>query len=197
MVTPNNIVNILSANNVPLDFFMLNLDIDGLDFFVLSSILKKYSPKHIVTEYNEKIPFGIKYCIKNDDNFRWGWCHNYGYGVSCIEDIMMKYKYKIDNIIVNNIFLTKIEDDSKPNTDDIFYLFKTGYLDKKDSLYNHFLPWNKDVDYWHKCDILKAEKMIADYFLNNKNINNGESMSDEVNKFIIGEEYEKYIKKFF
>lgn len=194
MINPNNIVDILLENNVPNDFFMLNLDIDGLDFFVLLSILKKYKPKHIVTEYNEKIPSNVKYTIKNDDSFRWGWCHNYGYSVACIEDIMTMFGYKIDNIIVNNIYLTKIEDDKSPNIEDVYNLYKSSYVDKKDWLYESFSPWNKDVDHLHGKTKMETEILIADYFRNNLNVNNGSSMVDELDKYIIGEEYDEYIR---
>ena len=160
---------------------MLNLDIDGLDFFTLISILKKYKPKVIITEFNEKIPYPFKYSIKNDSNFTWGWCHNYGYSVACIKDVMINFGYSIDSLNVNNIYLSRIDDGSLPNIDDVGKLYKSGYIDKKSWVDDNYQPWNKDVNHFHLCETEEEmEESFREYFTNNLNVNNGKSMIDEV-----------------
>lgn len=197
MITPTNVCSVLEENNIPFDFFMLNLDIDGLDFFTLISILKKYRPKVIITEFNEKIPYPFKYCIKNDSNFQWGWCHNYGYSVACIKDVMINFGYRIDSLNVNNIYLSRIDDFTSPNIDDVQNFYKIGYLDKKDWLDENFQAWNKDVKHFHLCKSEdEIEIALKNYFNNNLNVNNGKSMTDEVDKYLINKDYEDYLKYF-
>lgn len=55
-ITPDNVVDLLKANNAPIDFDFLNLDIDGYDYFVLEEILKSFRPRLLCVEINEKIP---------------------------------------------------------------------------------------------------------------------------------------------
>ena len=197
MVNPDNVCSILEENNIPTDFYMLNLDIDGLDFFTLVSILKKYRPKVIITEFNEKIPYPFKYSIKADPNFTWNWCHNYGYSVACIEDIMTNFGYSIDSLNVNNIYLTRIDNGDSPNVGDIQKFYNVGYLEKKNWLYDNFQPWNKDVDHFHLCKTEEEmENTLSEYFKNNLNVNNGSSMSTEIDKYVINENYENYLKEF-
>jgi hypothetical protein len=64
MVTPNNVVSLLLANDTPKEFAFLNLDLDGYDYFVLEQILTHYRPKLICKEINEKIPPPIKFSVK-------------------------------------------------------------------------------------------------------------------------------------
>jgi hypothetical protein len=197
MITPSNVCSILEENNIPQDFYMLNLDIDGLDFFTLISILKKYRPKVIISEFNEKIPYPFKYSIKGDDDFSWEWCHNYGYSVACIKDVMINFGYSIDSINVNNIYLSRIDDDKTPNIEDVERLYKTGYLDKKNWLDDNFQPWNRDVSHFHLCKTeAEMEESLSEYFTNNVNVNNGKSMSNEVDKYVINGGYEEYLKDF-
>ena len=51
-VTQENICRILTQYNVPYEIDLLCLDIDGMDYWILSSILKKYSSRVIVVETN-------------------------------------------------------------------------------------------------------------------------------------------------
>lgn len=197
MITPDNVCSILEENNIPLDFYMLNLDIDGLDFFTLLSILKKYKPKVIVTEFNEKIPYPFKYTIKNDSSFTWGWCHNYGYSVACIKDVMINFGYSIDSLNVNNIYLSRIDNGEYPNIEDVEKFYKIGYIDKKSWLDDNFQPWNKDVNHFHLCKTEEEmEESFRNYFTNNLNVNNGKSMIDELDKYLINDSYEEYLKDF-
>lgn len=197
MITPDNVCSILEENNIPLDFYMLNLDIDGLDFFTLLSILKKYRPKVIVTEFNEKIPYPFKYSIKNDSSFTWGWCHNYGYSVACIKDVMINFGYSIDSLNVNNIYLSRIDNEESPNIEDVEKFYKIGYIDKKSWVDDNFQPWNKDVVHFHSCKTEEEmEESFRNYFTNNLNVNNGKSMIDELDKYLINDSYELYLKYF-
>jgi hypothetical protein len=193
-VTTSNICQILKDNNTPKDFYMMNLDIDGIDLWILHSVLKEYQPKIIITEINEKIPYPVKFSIINDPNFYWNWCHLFGYSIACLEDIMKLYNYSIFSLDMNNIILVKNSDEEKPNINKIEEIYKDGYL-------NHpIVPppgWNDDVTHLQNC---KTKEDVAtkwrNYFLNNPNPNDGSDQSLNIDKYVINESYEKYLKEF-
>ena len=129
-VTPENIVNILKANDVPKEFNFLSLDIDGYDFYVLYEILKKYRPKLICSEINEKIPPPIKFTVKWDPNYSWNEDHFMGYSISQLEELCKNYNYGIVELHYNNVFLMPIELCKKTLSPE--EAFSNGYLNKKD-----------------------------------------------------------------
>lgn len=94
MVTPENVVALLLANETPKEFDFLNLDIDGYDYFVLDQILSNYRPKLVCTEINEKIPPPIKFTVKWDASYIWAGDHFYGQSISQL-NVLLK------NIIIH------------------------------------------------------------------------------------------------
>lgn len=52
LITAENICEIFRTHQVPHEFDLLSVDIDGNDFYVLKEILSSYSPRVIVAEYN-------------------------------------------------------------------------------------------------------------------------------------------------
>lgn len=201
-VSAKNVCSILEENNVPTDFFMLFLDIDGPDYFVLLSILKKYRPKIIVTEYNECIPYPVKFAIKSTDKFSWTGGFIYGYSVACVEDIMNKFNYNIDDLIMNNIFLIRNDTNNAPNVNDVKKFYENGYLFNKkyprDDMSLFINEYNIDIKFLHE---LKNKEEIAvkfrKYFLDNPiNKYNGLSTINNIDNYVINEEYEEYLDKF-
>ena len=51
-VTKDNVIELFEKYNVPKKFDLLSLDIDGHDFYALNEILKKYTPRIMICEYN-------------------------------------------------------------------------------------------------------------------------------------------------
>ena len=193
-VTTSNICKILKDNNTPKDFFIMNIDIDGIDLWILHSLLKEYKPKIIITEINEKIPYPVKFSIINDPDFYWHWCHLYGYSITCLEDIMSRYNYSIFSLNMNNVILVKNEEGVKPNLDKIEQFYQDGYLNNK------IIPppsWNNDVAHLQHC---KTKEEVAikwrQYFLENLNPNDGSDQTININRYVINETYDKYLKNF-
>lgn len=52
LITAENICEIFEKHQVPNEFDLLSVDIDGNDFYVLKAILEKYRPRVIIAEYN-------------------------------------------------------------------------------------------------------------------------------------------------
>jgi len=193
-ITPYNVCDTMKEYNIPKNFYCLNLDTDGYDLFTLIALLRQYSPQIIITEINEKIPYPVKFSIKYDPSFDWGWCHLYGYSIACLEDVMKMFNYSIDSLNYNNIILIKNTDSEVPNIDKIEQFYKDGYLNNK------VVPipsWNKDVNHLQDC---KTKEEVAekwrDYFLNNPNPNNGKPQTENLDKYVINDAYEIYLQEF-
>ena len=52
--------NILKPSNIPFDFELLSIDIDGNDYHIWESI-KNYSPKVVIIEFNPSIPSDVEF----------------------------------------------------------------------------------------------------------------------------------------
>lgn len=63
--------NILRATDIPNDFDLLSIDIDGNDYWILESI-KEYRPKIICIEYNPSIPNAVDYVQPRDFSVKRG-----------------------------------------------------------------------------------------------------------------------------
>jgi len=70
-ITAENIINIFKKYNVPQQFDLLSVDIDGNDYWVLKSLLTEYYPQVIVIESNYMIPSDRNIVWKYDPDFVW------------------------------------------------------------------------------------------------------------------------------
>lgn len=202
-ISNSNICDVLKENNVPENFFMLCIDIDGPDYFILHAILKKYKPKIILTEYNQVIPYPVKFAVKASNNYVSTGGFIFGYSIACAEDIMKKYNYNIDDLIVNNIFFVRNDSDESPNVDEVEEFYKKGYLFNKkyprsdESLFEN--EYTKEINFLHNY---KNEDEIAYEFrkhiLNNLiNKYTGVNMSNNIDNYVINKEYEEHLIKFY
>lgn len=67
----NTLDQILSSTNIPKNFDLLSIDIDGCDYWILES-LDIFKPKVLVIEYNPTIPNSIEYIQEADFGVRRG-----------------------------------------------------------------------------------------------------------------------------
>jgi hypothetical protein len=143
MVTPQNIVSLLEANEIPARFEFLNLDIDGYDYFVLERILGLYRPMLICTEINEKIPPPIKFTVKWNPAYAWAEDHFYGQSISQLYMLCTKHQYALVELHYNNAFLIPLEYSPKSSlTPEEAY--QSGYLGKQDR--KKKFPWNDNME---------------------------------------------------
>jgi len=63
--------NILRATDIPNDFDLLSIDIDGNDYWIFESI-KEYRPKIVCIEYNPSIPNAVDYVQPRDFSVKRG-----------------------------------------------------------------------------------------------------------------------------
>jgi hypothetical protein len=143
MVTPQNVLLLLLANEVPKQFDFLNLDIDGYDFFVLEQILTQYRPKLICAEINEKIPPPIKFTVKWDPSYIWAEDHFYGQSISQLYVLATKHQYSLVELHYNNAFLIPSEYNPKLSLSPE-EAYRIGYKEKPDR--KKMFPWNNNME---------------------------------------------------
>jgi hypothetical protein len=182
-ITPININDIFNQFNVPIDFDILKIDIDGYDLEVLRKILEKYKPKIIIAEINEKIPPPILFEVKYKENYSWDYSHCFGFSISSGKEVLDKHEYKIISIFeLNNILCihNNVSDFTSIHTnDDIYEIYKKDYINNQTRI--NILPWNKDVNYWLEInDNLKLYNEILNYFT----LNNIRSIFENKNKIL-------------
>ena len=71
---------LLAEQQVPIEFDLLALDIDGIDWWVLAAILKQYRPRVVIAEFNGALDMDPPLTVPNDPN--WEWAGNSHYGAS-------------------------------------------------------------------------------------------------------------------
>lgn len=171
-ITPLNVYEIFNNFNVPIDFDILKIDIDGYDLEVLRKILQKYKPKIIIAEINEKIPPPILFEIKFKEDYIWDYSHCFGFSIASGKKVLDEYGYKIESIFelnnilcLNNDLYTSLELNQNYDISKIY---------KRDYIYNNsrfsILPWNENINYWLEInDNEKLYNEILNYFTKNNN----------------------------
>ena len=76
-VTRENIVSIFEEMNIPIEFDLLSIDIDGNDYWVWQA-LSGYKPRIAIIEFNGAYPPPRQMVIKYNPNFAWDGTTYYG-----------------------------------------------------------------------------------------------------------------------
>lgn len=164
-VTPNNVISLLQAFEIPRDIAILNLDIDSYDLSVAKSLLAGgYRPQIISMEINEKIPVGIYFSVIFTEEHFWQGDHFYGCSVDAAVRAIKPYGYSLVSVQFNNAFFVK---DSIANghfrdlsSEDAW---ESGYKNHPDR--KSLFPWNSDVEDWLECNPEEAIQFIQRFFL--------------------------------
>ena len=76
-VTSQNIEDLLAAHQVPVDFDVLSIDIDGNDYWVWKAI-QRWQPRLVVIEYNPAYPPPTRWVMQEHFDHRWDQTDYYG-----------------------------------------------------------------------------------------------------------------------
>lgn len=144
-VTPENIVNLIKEKTSKTDPKLLDIDIDGYDYYVLHSLLLNYSPSLIIAEINEKIPVPIKFTVKYDKDYWWDGSHFYGMSLSKAYEVFEKFDYDVINLTYNNVFAVKKEKNPGLKSYGEEELYNTFY---KNADWKNYYYYNKDVEHF-------------------------------------------------
>jgi hypothetical protein len=147
-VTPNNVIHIFNAFEIPHNISILNLDIDSYDLAVLEAILKSgYRPKIISMEVNEKIPPGIYFSVNYSEDHYWKGDHFYGCSLDAAAHLVKPFGYFLVSLEYNNAFFV-LESLAAGGLSDLnsAEAFELGYKNQSDR--KSLFPWNDDVESW-------------------------------------------------
>jgi len=106
-VTKNNIKNIFAANLVPNEFDFLSIDIDGMDYWILESILSKYSPRVIVIETNVRFDVEESKVLKYKKDYCWDGLNWYGASPFAVKKMVNKFNYTPVYIHYDDMFIIR------------------------------------------------------------------------------------------
>lgn len=167
-VTPNNVINLLKAYEVPQDFTFLNLDIDSYDLFLMKEILNNFKPKLISMEINEKIPPPIYFTVLFDEKHYWQGDHFYGCSAYAATETVKPCGYILESIQYNNAIFIRSDIAQKNNLQDISVedAYLEGYVKKPNRI--TMFPWNSDVDQILNISPIDGVKFLEKYFLKYK-----------------------------
>ncbi|EKD49842.1 MAG: hypothetical protein ACD_63C00032G0001 [uncultured bacterium] len=160
-ITPENVVDVLKTYNIPKDFGILSLDIDGYDYFVLEKIFGKFRPTLVCAEINEKVPPPLKFAVKWERNYVWAEDHFYGQSLSKLYDLCEKFDYDLVKLNYNNAILISKEKNTKFKSLNPSEAYGRGYKFQKDR--KEKFPWNEDME-----KLLSMNSKDAIDFINKK-----------------------------
>ena len=117
----NSVDNILPKYDLPIDFDLLSVDIDGDEYYIFES-LNKYRPKVIVIEYNPTIPPQIE-LVQDKGEYL-------GSSALALINLGVKKGYKAIHITTTNLFFiaNEIFDNSNFTEIDLLKDFKYEFL---------------------------------------------------------------------
>lgn len=106
-ITAENIEELFAKHNVPKEFDLLSIDIDGNDYWVWKAI-ENYSPRVVIMEYNACIPYNPAVTIPYKADFVWDKTEYYGASLSALVELGNAKGYTLvatDSYGVNAFFV--------------------------------------------------------------------------------------------
>jgi hypothetical protein len=158
-ISPDNVVAFLQSYEIPKDFEVLSIDVDGNDYWILHATLAKFRPRLIVAEINENIPPPIRFVVKYDPDFQLRH-HFYGCSIMSLADLCRRYDYALLELEYNNAFLAPKEI-VKVEPPDPETIYLRGYLERPDRKEKFAL--NFDLDEIHSMSPENAVKFLKDF----------------------------------
>lgn len=93
-ITAENIEELLQKYDVPKEFDLLSIDIDGNDYWVWKAITH-FSPRLVIMEYNACIPYEPAVTIPYDAAFQWDKTDYYGASLSALVSLGKEKGYTL------------------------------------------------------------------------------------------------------
>lgn len=111
-----NIIPLLRTYKCPKVFDLLSIDLDGTDYWVLKAILKNYSPRLIVAEFNPTLEHGKAVTVQDVQDFKWEGDNYFGFSFEAGKKLGAEFGYTIvhqennmNMFLVSNEFLNGVE----------------------------------------------------------------------------------------
>ena len=107
-ITAENINQLFAKYDVPLEFDLLSIDIDGNDYWVRKAIGRNYLPRVLVMEYNASFPPPQSKTITYDPNFYWRKTNYFGASLTALMKLNASFGYRLvfcDSRGINAFFI--------------------------------------------------------------------------------------------
>ena len=117
-ITAENINDLLAKYQVPVEFDILSIDIDGNDYWVWKAI--KHRPRVVVIEFNGYLDPAVPLTIKYNPNHQWNHDSYFGASVAALQKLGKEKGYKLAYVDFNLVNLFFIREDI---TNEDFYLY--------------------------------------------------------------------------
>lgn len=95
MITAENIDDLFVKHEVPEDFDLLSIDIDGNDYWVWKALHTRYRPRVLLMEYNSAIAGDESKTIAYDPGFRWSGTDYFGASLLALERLSRTKGYTL------------------------------------------------------------------------------------------------------
>jgi hypothetical protein len=92
-ITAENIVSLFQAANVPAEFDILSIDIDGNDYHVWNALAIAYRPRLVVVEYNSAFPPPVEWVKAYKADSIWDGTVNFSASLKSYERLATKHGY--------------------------------------------------------------------------------------------------------
>jgi len=108
-ITAENVCDTLAKYNVPGEFDLLSLDIDGFDWYVLRALLREYQPRVVLCEVNNALPAEPPLAIAYDPGFVFADNAYFGATVAAYRLLGAAHGYALAHVHHFNAFLVRRE----------------------------------------------------------------------------------------
>ncbi len=106
-ITVENIKPLLARYNVPRNFDLLSIDVDGNDYWICKAVLEDYCPRVAVVEFNAGLPSYVAVTIPYDPNYRWAGEPNTGQSLLALKRLGEANSYSLVYARPPNAYLVR------------------------------------------------------------------------------------------
>jgi hypothetical protein len=92
-VTPANVNYLLRRYQVPKNFGVLSIDVDGQDIWIWEAL--EHRPPIVVIEYNGALPKASSVAMPRDDDFKWKYNQSYGASLLALTKVGQRKGYHL------------------------------------------------------------------------------------------------------
>lgn len=107
LVTAENINDLFAKYDVPDEFDLLSIDIDGNDYWVWKALAPNYRPRIAVIEFNAGVPYELPVVMPYNATYRWAGQSNCGQSLAALDKLSTARGYTIVYASPPNAFLVR------------------------------------------------------------------------------------------
>lgn len=148
-VTSQNVEDLFTTSEIPLNFDVLSIDIDGNDYWVWSAI-KRWLPRVVVIEYNASHRPPRKWVMKQNPNHQWDGTNYFGASLASLARLGKQKGYVLvatNSTGVNAFFVREdlVTNEKFLNPGVVHYLYSSPQYGPHRGGHPPWNPWKKRV----------------------------------------------------